>query len=667
MKDPNSGRPVPDVLTELPPARDYLLSSSSGGTQEDLRSFEWYYLRRLGRGLRVLRGHRSDVADVALAHGGRLALSAAGSDAGLWDVASGQQVWHQRLNGSVNHAAMTPDGRWMALSEDAADNTPNGQHREDVLVWDRQSGERVAKLNLGAAKVASVAFSPDGAKLAAIGEGGSAPGRVVVWEVGTWKQRFKCCAIGGGPALAFSPDGRTLAEALPRDQSPNAIRLHDLQTGRERSIFMGRFADAIIRLAFSPDGRSLASGGFRGQVVLWDVAKGTPQKDWTVPDMQVSGLGFLPGGETVAVAGKTAAGVKPARASVQMWNAASGRPSSDAWGPGSLIHNLAVAPDSSVALACGDNTVRLWNPEHLTESRTLPWNHKEAWAVAFAPDGRTLATCGDDEKIKLWDVASKQPRATVNGHTSLVSCVAFHPGGKVGTSADYDGGICLWDVETGSLLRPTLKASPAPIRCLAFTPDGRVLATGGRDCRVRLWDVRTGEDGHPDLNLRGELAGHEKDVLCLAFSADGKMLVSGSDDRTLRFWDCPTRSCVRTMEESGPVRGVAFGPDGRLAWSADEGEVKLAAPAEGSPVQLLAGHGGRVRALTFTPDGRTLAAAGDDQKVRLWQAATGQLLLTLSGHESAIYSASFSPDNRLLATGCFDGSVRLWLADPDGL
>jgi WD40 repeat protein/serine/threonine protein kinase len=667
MRDQNSGRPVPDVLTELPPARDCLLSRSPGGPQEDLRGFEWYYLRRLGRGLRVLRGHRSDVADVALAQGGRLALSAAGSDAVLWDVASGQQVWRMRLGGAANHAAMTPDGRWMALTENAADNTPGGQLREDVLVWDRQSGERVARLTFGAAKVAAVEFSPDGAKLAAIGEGGAAPGLVVVWEVGTWKQCFRRCATGGGTALAFSPDGRTLAEALSRGQGPNGIRLHDLQTGEERSILMGRVADGIIRLAFAPDGRTLASGGFRGQVVLWDVAKGTPQKDWTVPAMQVSGLGFLPGGETVAVAAKTAAGVRPGRACVQLWDAASGRPCSDVWGPGSLIHNLAVAPDRSVALACGDDTVRLWNPEQLAESRALPWNHKETWAVAFAPDGRTLATCGDDEKIKLWDVASNQPRATVNGHTCLVSCVAFHPGGKFGASADYDGGICLWDAESGSLLRPTLKASPAPLRCLAFTPDGRILATGGRDCRIRLWNVRTGEDGHPDLSLLAELAGHEKDVLCLAFSANGKMLVSGSDDRTIRFWDCPTGSCVRTVEESGPVRSTAFGPDGRLAWSADEGEVKLAAPAEGSPVQLLAGHAGRVRALTFTPDGRTLAAAGDDQKVRLWQAATGQLLLTLRGHDKEIYAASFAPNNRLLATGCFDGTIRLWLAEPDGL
>jgi WD40 repeat protein len=211
-----------------------------------------------------------------------------------------------------------------------------------------------------------------------------------------------------------------------------------------------------------------------------------------------------------------------------------------------------------------------------------------------------------------------------------------------------------------------VKGSTAAIRCLAFSPDGRTLATGGRDHNIRMWVVGTDAQGQPKISVRVELTGHGEDVLGLAFSPDGQLLASASDDRMIRLWDGHTGRPVRTIDEAVTVRCVAFAPNGRLAWGTDEGEVKVAATTEGSPVTVLAGPAGRVRTVTFTPDGRTLASAGDDRTVRLWQATTGQPLLTLRGHAKPIYAASFAPDSRSLATACHDGTVRLWPANSDG-
>jgi WD40 repeat protein len=668
MKDQESGRTICDVLSEMPRAEDCVLSAPPGGVEEDLRGFEWHYLRRLGSGLRVLRGHRDDPGDLAVSQDGRLAAAAGGSDGTvcLWDVTSGKEVWCIRRRGEVNAVALRADGRLVALAERPKPESPFEERPADVQVWDRQSGENVTNLTFGARHVAALAFAPDGSLLAAVATAPSGGGLVTVWETGSWKERHTWRTTGSASGLCFSADCRTLAEAQPDAPGPPAFRLHDLHTGQAKTILLGRFADAITRLAFAPDGRTLASGGAHGQVVLWDTATGNPGKDWSMPQMGISGLAFLPGGESLAVAAKTPAGTPHSKATVRLWDVATAQPCSDAWGPGGLIHNLAVAPDRTVALACGDTTVRLWNPERLSECRVLPWNHKETWAVAFSPDGQTLATAGDDGKVKLWDVARRQPRATLMGHLGLVSRVAFHPNGKVLASVGYDGRLCLWDVASGSLFRPSIKVSTPALRCMAFSPDGRILATGGRDHVIRLWDVRFDGRSVPELTPRAELTGHVKDVLCLAFRADGQLLASGCDDRTLRVWDVRAGVTVRTIEEAVSVGCVAFHPDGRLIWGTDEGEVKITETEDGRPISVLAGHARPVRTLALTHDGRTLASGGDDRTVRLWQIATGQALMTLRGHDKQVYAASFAPDDRCLATGAFDGTIRLWPADSDG-
>ncbi len=275
-------------------------------------------------------------------------------------------------------------------------------------------------------------------------------------------------------------------------------------------------------------------------------------------------------------------------------------------------------------------------------------------SVAYSPDGRHVASGGDDGTLRLWDAATGQVLRVMGGHAEWVLNVAFSPDGRHIASGGLDGTLRLWDAATGQTLR-VMEGHAELTEGVAFSPDGCHIICGGSGGTLRQWDAATGQA------LRA-FAGHKNSVNSVAYSPDGRCIASGSDDGTLRLWDAATGQALRVMEgHKNWVNSVAFSPDGRyIASGGDDGTLRLWDAATGQALRVLEGHKSAVHSVAFNRDGRHIASGGLDGTLRLWDTATGQALRVVEGNKYAVQSVAFSPDGRHIVSGGSDGTLHLW-------
>jgi WD40 repeat protein/serine/threonine protein kinase len=297
----------------------------------------------------------------------------------------------------------------------------------------------------------------------------------------------------------------------------------------------------------------------------------------------------------------------------------------------------------------------LWRLYH-SDRLTLRGHSAAVRCVRFTPDGKQLATCGDDQVARIWDTATGRELRTLRGPTGAVFCLAVSPDGARLVTGNKDGSLAVWDLGTGNRLR-LLRRHTRSVNSVAYSPDGTRIVSVSDDKSLILWDPRSGE------SLR-RIDAHRQGINGVAFSPNGKQIATAGDDRLVKVWDAEGR-LLRVLEgHTDQVNGVAYSPEGgRLVSAGEDQMARIWDTRSGRPLLELKGHTQGVDAAEFSPDGNRLATCGDDQTIRLWDATSGAEVKALKGHSDEIGRIAFSPNGKFIASASDDGTAKIWDLD----
>jgi WD40 repeat protein len=576
-----------------------------------------------------------------------------------------QEIWLMRFNLATvvltclpltAEAQGLPAFDWLDAAAIPGEESFEGQPKELVAILGTNRGRLWEP-------IFSLANSPDGKYLAC----GAEYSRIGIYHAATLRVHAQ---IRGHRqpvvAVAFSLDSKMLASAsgvgntgAGRAFVKGDVKVWDVETGKQLAD-LGEHTDLVHAVAFAPDGRHLATASNNNTLRLWDLSKNPPQSQAPIRAPSATAVTFTPDGKAVVVGDKLG--------QMRCWDAATGRALGTYPGHDSGIHTLVFLREGKVLLSCGVDGVRIWDwnagkPVERPQLNEL----KKAWPVALSHDEKRLAAVVDNT-ICIWDMKLGRPqfacKVDILGHA--VRQVTLSPNGDtISVIQVKSNALRQWAVRGAVPKERQLPAGPEhQLLAMAWSTDGRQIVAAGYEDRAWLWEWN-GKSFNDGITWPLQ----EWNVEALALTPDGTMLATGQE-RLVKLWDLRVRppKLVRAIEDKRPTdqfffwSWLAFAPDGKVLATCNRA---------GSPGVLdINGEEPKYRywlpegalsagAISFSPDGKTLAIAVRFDSVWLWNITKREKMrLPIAGGE--VGQLLFSPDGHTLAIGMHNGHVILW-------
>lgn len=574
-----------------------------------------------------------DLNVASLSVDGRHLATAGTSAAYLWDFAGGRVRHRLEIPGApVTSLAFSPDGQRLAI----------GTRSGNLSIASSETGLIQSLFTGHRSEILSLRFSSDGQYFVSA----SADNSAAVWEAstGVLVRRFTVPGRFIQDAI-FTPDGRQIVTA--DNSASEAVRLWELETG-DLVRALDSHEGAVLSLAFLPDGR-LATGGEDRRVCLWDLGSG---KVLRTLEGARGGVRHL---AVVADRPLLVGGVNDQSALV--WDTTTGN-ALHLWPTDPLGSLQWVDGTDFVLTASSDLRVRVVDFKSGITQRAIEGHTTSVTSgVSFSPDNRYVLSAGVETTTRLWNRTNGVFLRGFQGQGAGSAAAAFSPDGRrvLTTIGHPRMAAQLWNTETGELERE-FRGHTDWLLAAAFSPDGTRIATGAQDRTVRIWETATGR-------LLQTLPTGNAFAHCVAFSHDGQRVAGGgsSFDPTVRVWDVASGELRATyLAEAGTVKSIAFSPQRNLLFVAwEEGLVRVLDLDSGQLLKEWTA-GGFLNELALSPDGEWLLVAEGwpSFAARLVDWRSGQELRVFAGHTAPVESVAFSSDARQVLTGA--DVVRLW-------